>query len=190
MSAARPHHQPSVTAAQRRKFESVRDAAQQAEAEIVRLLELLEISSPVALPSLHNLEELVQRVRASGLPVTCEVDCDGDDLSEATAKAAYRVVQEAVTNAIKHAPEAPIDIVVRRLAETIELQVVNKSPAGGRSGLEGTGGGHGLAGMRDRVVRCGGTLRFGPTVDQGWQVLASLPRCQGTRRPSSRGSGQ
>jgi signal transduction histidine kinase len=84
-------------------------------------------------------------------------------------------VQEAITNAMKHAPGAPIDVAVRGRADVVEVEVVNR-PAVARSGLEDAGGGHGLAGMRERVARCGDTFEAGVTSDLGWRVQACLPR--------------
>jgi signal transduction histidine kinase len=77
---------------------------------------------------------------------------------------------------MKHAPGAPIRIFVRGQDTSIEVEVLNRSAIGAVSGLEGTGGGHGLAGMRERVTRCGGAFEAGPTRDQGWRVVAWLPR--------------
>ena len=158
-------------------FDSIGEVARQAEAEIDRLVGLLDTSSLAAPPAgLRIIEELVGRVRASGLAISCQFVGDSDDLSEEGADAAYRLVQEAITNAMKHAPGASIDITVRGRTGAVEVEVVNQPPAGVLSGLEGAGGGHGLGGMRERVARCGGTFDAGPTADRGWRVAASLPR--------------
>jgi signal transduction histidine kinase len=85
-------------------------------------------------------------------------------------------VQEAITNAMKHAPAAPIEVAVRGRTGRIEVDVVNRAAPSGSSGLEGAGGGRGLAGMRERVARCGGTFDAGPTAERGWRVTAGLPR--------------
>jgi hypothetical protein len=114
--------------------------------------------------------------QASGLQVSCQFVGESDDLSDVAAQTAYRVVQESVTNAVKHAPGAPIGIVVRGRTDAIEVEISNRPPVGVRSGLEGSGGGHGLVGMRERLARCGGTLDAGPTADRGWRVAAGLPR--------------
>jgi signal transduction histidine kinase len=158
-------------------FESISEAAHQAEAEIDRLVELLDTSSPAAPPAgLRIVEDLVRRARASGLRVTCQFSGDGDDLSEPTAETVYRVVQEAVTNAMKHAPGAPIDIAVLGHSAGVEVRVVNRLPLSSPSGLEGAGGGHGLAGMRERVAQVGGSFSAGLAADGGWDVVARLPR--------------
>jgi signal transduction histidine kinase len=158
-------------------FESISEAAHQSKVEIDRLVELLDTSSPATPPAgLRIVEDLVARARASGLRVTCQFSGDSDDLSELAAEPVYRVVQEAVTNAMKHAPGAPIDIAVVGHTGTVEVRVVNQPAHSRRSGLEDAGGGHGLAGMRERVTEVGGTFRAGPTPKRGWEVVAHLPR--------------
>jgi signal transduction histidine kinase len=168
------HQDPDRAAA---AFESISEAARQADTEIKRLVELLDTSTPATAPTgLRIVEELVRRARASGLHITAAFSGDTDGLSAPAGEAAYRLVQEAVTNAMKHAPGAPIRIFVRGQDTSIEVEVLNRSAIGAVSGLEGTGGGHGLAGMRERVTRCGGAFEAGPTRDQGWRVVAWLPR--------------
>ena len=76
---------------------------------------------------------------------------------------------------MKHAPGASIDVLLRGRDDGVEVQVVNGPAASGGSGLERAGGGHGLAGMRERVTQCGGTLVAGPTPQGGWQLLARFP---------------
>jgi signal transduction histidine kinase len=168
------HQDPASAAA---AFESISAAARQAETEVTRLVELLDTSAPAAAPAgLRIVDELVRRARASGLHITAAFSGDTDGLSQPSAEAAYRLVQEAVTNAMKHAPGAPIRIVVKGHDETIEVEVLNRAATGAFSGLEDTGGGHGLAGMRERVTRCGGAFEAGPSADGGWRVVAWLPR--------------
>jgi signal transduction histidine kinase len=158
-------------------FESISETARQADTEIERLVELLNISAPTVPPAgLRIVEELVRRVRASGLIISCRFSGESDDMSEQGAEAAYRLVQEAITNSLKHAPGAPIDVAVRGRTDDVEVEVVNRPPAGVPSGLEGAGGGHGLAGMRERAARCAGTFEAGPTAEGGWRVAACLPR--------------
>jgi signal transduction histidine kinase len=158
-------------------FESISEAARQAEIEIDRLVELLATASPAAAPAgLRIVEELVRRVQASGLRVTCEFSGDSDTLCEPSAEAAYRLVQEGLTNAMKHAPGAPVLITVRGERASVDVQVVNEPAAATSSRLADTGGGNGVAGMRERVIRAGGTFHAGPTAAGGWQVMATLPR--------------
>jgi signal transduction histidine kinase len=176
-ASAGEHLTPSDPAGAAEAFASISEAARQAETEIDCLVELLG-ATPAATPSagLRIVDELVGRVRASGLSVSCEFRGDSEDLSESGAEAAYRLVQEAVTNAMKHAPGSPIEIVVSGKEDVVEVRVGNGLARSAVLALQGAGGGHGLAGMRERVARCGGTFRAGPTADGGWQVSACLPR--------------
>lgn len=158
-------------------FASIREAASEAEVEIDRLAEFLDNSAPHGPGTgLRIVEGLVRRARASGLTVSCNFIGEFDDLAEGSADAAYRLVQEAVTNAMKHASGAPIDITFEGHMATVSVEVVNGPARGAPSVLVGAGGGHGLAGMRERAARCGGTFEAGPTAEGGWRVTAALPR--------------
>ena len=156
---------------------SISEAAELAEVEIDRLVELLSDSSPAlsAATGLRIVEEPSRELRASGVAISCQLRGDIDDLTEGCADAAYRIVQEGITNTMKHAPGASIDVLLRGRDDGVEVQVVNGPAASGGSGLERAGGGHGLAGMRERVTQCGGTLVAGPTQQGGWQLLARFP---------------
>jgi signal transduction histidine kinase len=158
-------------------FASISGAAGQAESEINRLVDLLADSSTAA-PSagLRIVEELVRRARASGVAITCQLSGDIDDLTEDGADAAYRLVQEGITNAMRHSPGATMDIAVSGLVDAVEVRVVNGPARGEQSGMETSGGGNGLAGMRDRLGRCRGTFDAGATPDGGWHLTACIPR--------------
>ena len=116
------------------------------------------------------------RASAAGLAVSCRFSGSADGLPADAADAAYRVVQESLTNALKHAPGAPVDIVVAGTGGYVEIDVRNGPAAGPPSGLERSGGGRGLTGMRERVAACGGELDARPDEDGGWRVIARLPR--------------
>jgi signal transduction histidine kinase len=158
-------------------FSAISEAALQAEVEIDRLVELLSVAGPAS-PSaaLLIVEELVHRARASGLAISCQLGGDIDDLTDRGADTAYRLVQEGITNAMKHAPGAHMEISVQGQGDGVEICVVNGPAVTEFSGLERAGGGNGLAGMRERVVQCGGTFDAGATTDGGWQVTGRLPR--------------
>ncbi len=158
-------------------FASISGAANQADDEINRLVELLT-DSRTATPSagLRIVEELVRRAQASGLAVSCQLSGDIDDLTDDGADAAYRLVQEGITNAIKHAPGAAIDIAVSAGDDGIEIRVANGPGRAAPSGLERSGGGNGLAGMRERLGRCRGICDAGTTPDGGWQLTGRIPR--------------
>ena len=155
---------------------SVAQAAAQAQAEVGRLVELLS-GDPASgsLPRLPMAEELVRRASATGLAVSCRFAGSWDRLSAAASEAAYRVVQEALTNALKHAPGAPVDIFIRGHDTEVQVDVVNAAARERPSGLERSGGGYGLAGMRERVIACGGSLASGPTAADGWHVSVRFP---------------
>ena len=157
-------------------FASISEAARQAEDEIALLIELLNETGPAS-PSagLRIVEELVRRAQASGLAISCQLSGDIDRLAEPGADTAYRLVQEGVTNAMKHAPGAAMEIVVCGRSDEVEVTVVNGPPMTGSSGLERSGGANGLAGMRQRVAECGGTFSAGATAEGGWKVSAVLP---------------
>jgi signal transduction histidine kinase len=158
-------------------FDSISDTARQASAEIERLVAVLGTSSSARPPAgLRIVEDLARRVRDSGLRVTCRLTGDTEGLSEPAVETVYRLVQEAITNAMKHAPGAPIEIRLEGRGASILVEVTNQPAAGVRSGLEDTGGGHGLDGMRERVRRCGGTFCAGLTAAGSWRVQATLPR--------------
>ena len=157
-------------------FTSISEAARQASDEITLLVQLLAESPPAGRPAdLRIVQELVTRAQSSGLSITCELSGDLSGLTEASADTAYRLVQEALTNALKHAPGAAVRITLSGRAHQVQVQIVNDPPRAGRSGLERTGGGHGLAGMRERISHCGGTLTAATTPDGGWNVTAVFP---------------
>jgi signal transduction histidine kinase len=117
----------------------------------------------------------VRRASGTGLAVNCCFAGDCDRLGAAASQTAYRVVQEALTNAFKHAPGAPVDITIRGEGTGVTVAVVNAAPRESPAGLARSGGGYGLAGMRERVHACGGSLTSGPTTAGGWQVSVALP---------------
>jgi signal transduction histidine kinase len=158
-------------------FASISEVARQASEEITLLVRLLAESPPaVRSADLRIVEELVARAQSSGLSITCELSGDPSGLTEATADTAYRLVQEALTNALKHAPGARVHVTLSGQGDQVQVQIVNDPPQAGSSGLEHAGGGHGLAGMRERIFHCGGTLTTATTPAGGWNVTAAFPR--------------
>ena len=158
-------------------FDSIGEVAQQAEAEIGRLLELLDATGQQrGDDGVRLIGELVTRAAAAGLAVSCRFSGSADGLPASASDAAYRVVQESLTNALRHAPGAPVDVVVAGTDEHVEIEVRNGPAIGPPSGLERSGGGRGLTAMRERVAACGGVLTVGPADKGGWRVRARLPR--------------
>jgi signal transduction histidine kinase len=160
-----------------RSLENVDGAARQAELELGQLLVLLaDESSTGARDGPGLIDELVRRASASGLPVTCRFIGAHDTLPADLSDAAYRVAQEGLTNALKHAPGAPVHVTLDAGGSAALVTVENDPPPlGGPSELGGSGGQHGIRGMRERVEDCDGTFEAGPTADGGWRVTARLP---------------
>jgi signal transduction histidine kinase len=160
-------------------FDAISEAADQARAEIDRLATLLDADNPVVPAGLNVIDELVRRARAAGLQLTYQVSGDVEHLSPGSVEAIHRVVQESITNALKHAPGAAIVIRLYGGNDAIDLVVHNRragvAPAIATD-LGQMGGGHGIAGMRERVHRGGGDFSAGPDGGGGWDVAARLPR--------------
>jgi signal transduction histidine kinase len=123
-------------------------------------------------PGLDDLGTLVGQVREAGLPVDLHVDGDRRPLPVGIELSAYRIVQEALTNSLKHAGEARADVYVRYGADSLEIEVRDD---GARPSARTAGGGHGLVGMRERVALCGGLLDAGARPEGGFSVRALLP---------------
>jgi len=125
----------------------------------------------------ETLDQLVARTRAAGQPVESRIELS-PQLSDDLELTVYRCLQEALTNAVKHAPGAPTRVVASRADGTIQLEVENgpTTSTGISRGLPGAGGdGRGLVGMRERVTVLGGHFTAGPTADGGFQVRLSIP---------------
>jgi signal transduction histidine kinase len=139
--------------------------------------ERLELSPS---PSLSRLDELIDAVREGGLRVSCTVTGEaGRRLPPGIDLTAYRIIQEALTNAMRHAPGSPASVNVSYADDFVDIEVANTPrPAGARrgpAGVVGRPGGYGLAGIAERVTSCGGSLTLGPAADGGFAVSARLP---------------
>jgi signal transduction histidine kinase len=122
-------------------------------------------------PSLEQIERLVEHTREAGLPVELRVEGDPVHLPPGIDLTAYRLVQEGLTNAIKHAGAHRAEVLVRYGDGEVELTVSDDGLGGGN----GDGGGHGLVGMRERVSVYGGELEAGPRPGGGFRLRARLP---------------
>jgi signal transduction histidine kinase len=138
--------------------------------ELRRLLGRVRQTDFAPQPGLSELEALVDGVRAAGLPVTLRVEGPLGDLPAGLDLSAYRIVQEALTNAIKHAGASAAEVVVRRTEDEVELEVVDDG-----AGPSGNGRGQGLIGMRERASVLGGEVEAGPKSGGGFRVRAKLP---------------
>ena len=122
-------------------------------------------------PGMSTIDSLLDGVRAAGLPVELDVEGAPRELPPGVDLAAYRVVQEALTNALKYAGSAHAWVAVSWGEDELELTIAND----GRGGSDGTGGGQGLDGMRERVSLYGGEIASGPREGGGFVVRARLP---------------
>jgi signal transduction histidine kinase len=155
---------------------SIETAGREALAELRRLLSVVD--APVDAgpglappPGLDRLPELVERVRATGLDVSLTVSGDGRALPAGVDFSAYRIVQEALTNTLKHAHAATARVDLRIGAHSLEVEIVDDGTAAG----EAPGRGHGLIGMRERAAVFGGELQAGPRSQGGFVVRAFIP---------------
>jgi signal transduction histidine kinase len=129
------------------------------------------------MPDLGRLGALVEEVQAAGLPVSLRVEGTPAAIDPGVSLSAYRIVQESLTNILKHAPGARAEVTVHWSPRAIELEITD---SGGRRGVGGRarealpGAGRGLVGMRERAALYGGTLEAGPT-STGFRVVAHLP---------------
>ena len=154
---------------------TIEQAGNEALAEMRRLLGLLGEDEPRALtpqPGLTDVPVLITAACAAGLETSLRTDGQALPVSAALDLCAYRVVQEALTNAIKYAAPARADVSVRWRAGELELEVLDSGEGGGGRAPRG---GHGLIGMRERVTMHGGTLDHGRTADGGFGVRALIP---------------
>ena len=126
-------------------------------------------------PSLRRLDELLDQVRAAGLRVRVEREGELGPLPPGLDVSAYRVLQEALTNVLRHA--GPTDVVLRLVSSgaALDLSVEDAGPGRGRPATAVAGSGHGLVGMRERVALYAGDLQAGPRPGGGWAVRARLP---------------
>jgi signal transduction histidine kinase len=143
--------------------------------EMRRLLGMLRSDAGEPLtpqPGLGDLPTLIAQVREAGLPAELRIDGQPRDLPAGIELSAFRIIQEALTNALKHAGDARAQVSVRYRTDTLELEIVDDGPGTANST---TGAGHGLVGMRERVTLCGGRLETGHRPDGGFAVRVLLP---------------
>lgn len=122
-------------------------------------------------PTLDDLDTLVARARDGGMAVDLVVERGTARLSPALELSAYRIVQEGLTNARKHAPGAHVSVLVAVVDDELVVTVADDAT----HAVAAAGSRRGLAGMAERVAVFGGQLRAGPAADQGWRVEAALP---------------
>jgi len=156
---------------------AIEEQSREALAEMRRLLDVMRLHGEhgpelAPQPGLAELDDLAGRVRAAGVPLDVTVRGAARPLSPGLDLSAYRIIQEALTNVIKHAAGAETRVLVNYGATDLELEVISQGRAAAGSGL--ASGGHGLVGMRERAALFGGRVTTGPEGD-GYRVHALLP---------------
>ena len=163
-------------------FRSIETSGREALVELRRLLGVLRTSDEQLAvgpqPSLASLESLLEQVRQAGLPVELRIEGERVQLAPGIDLCAYRIVQEALTNTLKHAGQASAEVTIHYSSSLLEVEV---SDTGARAPASVNGSGHGLIGMRERVNLYGGTLEAGPRREGGYTVSARLPLTNGSR---------
>jgi signal transduction histidine kinase len=159
----------------KKSLDAISTTSRTALGEIRRLLGVLradEDGGYEPAPGLADLDRLFADVRGAGVTVDVRVDGERHELPPGVDLTAYRIVQEALTNVLKHAGPAAVTVTVGYEPDMVRLEVVDDGRGvNGRS----PGGGHGLVGMRERVAVYGGTLETGPRTGGGFRVAACLP---------------
>lgn len=179
-------HDPEATA---ETFQAIAGAARQAEHEMALLVELLADERAAAGDAdIALVEDLVGRAAGSGLDVTLALEGDRGGLPPETARLAYRVVQEGLTNALRYAAGAHVEVRLGGEPAAMRVEVAN-GPVKGEPSLAGVGTGNGLRGLRERVEAAGGTLEAGPE-GGGWRLAVRLPRIPGRPLPAPQVSGR
>ncbi|MER7586640.1 histidine kinase [Micromonospora sp. NPDC127501] len=173
-----PYRLTDVPAPAAAEFVAIAASARDALTDMRRLLGVLrsETSGPQTAPQpdLTDLGAMVDAARRAGLPVTLDAEpVDDDRVPAPVGLAAYRIVQEGLANAARHAAGAAVRVTVRAGPSGLGVRVEN-SPADVRPTADG-GSGHGLTGMRERATSLGGTFTAGPLPDGGYAVAAELP---------------
>jgi signal transduction histidine kinase len=158
---------------ERAAMQSIEQTGRDAMAEMRRLVGLLKAEEQPSLapqPGLASLDGLVATVSEAGLPVHVTVEGAPRELAAGVDLAAFRVVQEALTNALKYAGDAHAWVTLRWSPSALDIEVANNGESSGQQAA-----GHGLAGMRERLALYGGHLETGPRTDGGYLVRARLP---------------
>jgi signal transduction histidine kinase len=169
------HKLPGAPAEDRAALESVEDTGRTALAEMRRLLGAMrrdgEDAELAPQPGLDNLEALVEQVRRAGLSVRLHIGGEPAPLTHTLDLSAYRIVQEGLTNVLKHAHATEADVTVGYGSDELRIEVRDN----GSGATSENGHGHGLVGVRERVKIYGGEMTAGPASGGGFALCARLP---------------
>jgi len=122
----------------------------------------------------EHIEDLLARTAQTGVQLDFDIAGDVSSIPGHVARAAYRVLQEGLTNAIRHAPGAAIQVKVD-WSDCVRLEIINHPPPAGVVGFGDLGSGHGLTGLAERAAAIGGTIHSSPVLAGGWRLAAELP---------------
>jgi signal transduction histidine kinase len=165
----------------REALESISDVGRQALADTRRLLSVLRTEEAAAArslqPGIEEITDLVDRAAATGLAAPLTVRGDPVPVAAGLALSAYRIVQEAITNAVKHAQGATT-VAVELTWTPSHLGIAVTDDGKGEGGSAGAASGFGLTGIHERAAACGGTATSGPRQHGGWMVTATIPITQ------------
>ena len=170
-------------------FAAIGVAARHAEADMGRLVALLTDTETTEDADLLLVRELVERATATGLDVNLRLEGDRSMAPTWAYRDAYLVVREGLTNALRYASGAPVDVLVRGQPHALLVTVTN-GQAPHSAPLVGQGSGRGLQGLRERLDTHGGQLTAGPTPDRGWQLQVTLPQRDLTPTTGPPGQGR
>ena len=159
-------------------LETISDTGHSALTEMRRMVGLLrapeEASETEPLPRLAEVEQLVERVRAAGVSVGLEIEGDVRRLPDGTELSAYRIVQESLTNSVRHGgPDVTATVAIEYKEDHLNLLILDDGR--GASAESGDEVGHGIVGMRERITVLGGEFSAGPRTGGGYQVHAIIP---------------
>jgi signal transduction histidine kinase len=165
----------------REALSAIEHASRNAVQELDRLLGFLrqedDVDRLAPQPSLHRLEDLTSEIAAAGLLVDLRIEGDVRPVPPTVEVSAYRMIQEALTNTVKHADASRVSVTIRYLPTDVEVEVLDD----GRARDTGRRAGHGLIGMRERAKLLNGRLQVGPAPDGGFSVRATIPVDGGDR---------
>ncbi|HZM81375.1 MAG TPA: sensor histidine kinase [Candidatus Limnocylindrales bacterium] len=161
-----------------REAELIRTTGREALNELRHVLGVLREPGPTPAPQplLANLDHLVEQTRQAGVSVELSVDGELAGLPITVERSVYRLVQEALTNVVKHASGAPVEVLLRNASGVLEVTVRNGRPS--RRAVALPSSGLGLIGLRERIELLGGKFEVGPLPEGGFQVSARLPTDQ------------
>ncbi|MFF6904864.1 sensor histidine kinase [Streptomyces sp. NPDC012389] len=188
-----PYRISGLPKAAEEEFAAIAAAARESLGEMRRLLSVLRSEGAegdrAPQPGLDRLQQLVEATVRAGLPaelaLSKELSSGRGEVPPAVDLSAYRIVQEALANVVRHAPGARTRVLVAPDNGHLLVLVVNGPAASRSSPLETSGTGHGLVGMRERVRLTGGTLDTGPLPDGGFRVAARMPLPPATAPPAA-----